>query len=131
MRFNINPSFCNQVGPIADNNVSTAFALVGTLQFREAHNSGYFNFKKEDLINAAIPIIQKQALILYHLILFRYVFAHAVKGNFIDEKYYNVTPDCFIPSMEEIQYYLNDPKGIFRFSAKNYYQVIKLSLIHI
>lgn len=126
MRFNINPSFSMPAGPVADNRISTAFALVGTLQFREAYNSGYLNFKKEDLINAAIPIIQRQALILYHSILLRYAFAHAFKGNFIHEKYYTITPDCFLPSMDEIQYYLNDPKGIFRFSAKNYYGVTKL-----
>lgn len=104
---------------IHDVGVST-LALFGTAQLKEAARSDYKDFNISELKRKIKSILQLQLYLLYRWALTRYMLCHNVKGNFIKQKFFDVTPDSFKPTVADIELYFRKPAFLWRLSAFNY-----------
>ncbi|KGK36573.1 hypothetical protein JL09_g4278, partial [Pichia kudriavzevii] len=109
---------------------NTALTIFGTTQFIEARNSNYHGFKTKDLEVKAYTILQRQAYMLMRWCIIRYSIECLVNINLIQPAIYKLTPDNFLPSLEEVKAYIDNPKFLWRFSLHNYYEFIKLFQPH-
>lgn len=114
------PDHCIPDADVVQRVTPTTFNILGTPQFLEAKNSDYQGYDLDDLRASAYGILQTQLYMLYTWCITRFCLKHKVKASLIDPRYFNLKPSCFIPSQEEIQLYIFQPKFLWRFSMKNY-----------
>lgn len=99
---------------------STAIGLLGTVHFIEAKNAEFGNYILDDLFARAKNILKVQGYLLYQWSLIRFCIKHPVAEKLLPMSFYEITPDYFLPTNEEIIKYLNNPKFMWRFSMRNY-----------
>lgn len=104
----------------------STISIFGTAQMIEARKSSYIGFNLADLKMQASRILKNQMYIIYHLGLTRFMMQHAVGANFVKKNYFEITPESFTPTNEEISLYLSNPKFLWRFSAWNYNAMIQM-----
>lgn len=98
----------------------TMLYVYGTPQLKEAAISGYRNFKVSEVKRRIRKILQLQLYMLYRWSLIRYLLLHNIKGNFIRQKMFDVTPDSFYPENGDVELYFLKPMFLWRFSKANY-----------
>ena len=99
---------------------TTALTLYGTSQFIEARKSNYANFKKRDVYLRAKTILRRQLMMLYHWSLTRYCIENPLRIKQIRKDAFKISMDNFDVTIEEINKYIDNPKFLWRFSARNY-----------
>lgn len=98
----------------------TSIGLIGIKQFTEARRTGYKDFKYNDLFTAAAAILKMDMYTIYKVTLMYYSLKHPVSVNLIKQKFFDVTPDHFVPTAEDVKQFIDEPKFMYRFSLKNY-----------
>lgn len=112
------------VNPIT-NVLNTAYSIFGTTQFVEAKNANYEGFVDSDLRFRAYTILQRQVYMIMRWSILRYALDNPLKINFLNARVFNLTPDNFVPSLEDIDSYLKCPRFLWRFSWQNYTECIE------
>lgn len=126
MFFRLDPYDTSHTFLTIDDVAPTTLSIFGTAQFSEAKNADYRGFKPSHLASCAYRILQIQCHLLYRWCLVRYLMDHSIKGNLVRQKCFDVTPDCFQPTEDDIQLYIENPKFLWRFSKRNYSVISKL-----
>ncbi|TID30059.1 hypothetical protein CANINC_001345 [Pichia inconspicua] len=104
----------------------TSIGLIGIKQFTEARRTGYKDFKYNDLFTAAAAILKMDMYTIYKASLMYYSLKHPVSVNLIKQKFFDVTPDHFVPTAEDIKHFIEEPQFMYRFSLKNYNNIKSL-----
>lgn len=126
MLFSSTTLFTDLVEP-QPNLYPSSLNLFGTIQFIQAHKTGYFGFSIDDLTQPAKIILQRQAYLLFSWAVLRYCCTLSNrKARAKLKKFNNINPDNFAPNENEIFLYIKNPKFLWRFSTINYKNITKL-----
>lgn len=106
--------------PSKEKFTSTAIALVGTGQFIEAATGNYKGFNQRHVYHQAFKILRIQYFQFYQWCLIRFCVQWPGSERLIPRKYFDITPDNFVPFHDEVKSYIQEPKFMWRFSLANY-----------